>query len=66
MTHTNLVASELTRSGYAVKVAKRQVIEVSLKNRKVDNMEVRYVLGQMFEDIDFDIQTTNNGVNVTV
>ncbi len=65
MTHTNLVASELENSGFEIEVS-GQVIKVSLKNRKVDNMEVRYALEQRFEDISFNIQSTSNGVEVIV
>jgi ribosomal protein S8 len=65
MTHTNLVANELQDSGFKVRVVKN-IVEVSLDNRKINNMEVREALEQKFEGIEFNLTSTSNGVLVTV
>ena len=62
---TNMVASELLDSGWKIRKFGRYIF-VSLNNRKVSQMEVQYELDRIFEGIEFDLQSTENGVLVTV
>jgi hypothetical protein len=55
------IANEMQDSGFKTRITK-QGIEISLSNRKVDNMEVQYALEQKFEDIRFELKNTNNGI----
>lgn len=65
MTHLNLVATELDQLGFKVEIFNDSA-EVSLDNRKVNSMEIRQGLEQVFEDIDFELQSTSKGILVTV
>lgn len=65
MEHTNLVASELNSSGFKTRVI-GQVVEASLDTRKVNNMEVRAALENIFEDVSFKLHSVASGILVEV
>ncbi len=63
MTNLNLVANELTNAGF--KVAKRNnSLIVGLDTRRVNNMEVREVLAERFEDIRFSLSSFGQEIEV--
>lgn len=66
MMHTNLIANELQDSGFKVRIVIGPMIEVSLDNRKVSQMEIQYELDRKFEGIEFNLSSTSNSVLVTV
>lgn len=59
----NLVANELKQAGFKVKTS-GQSVKVSLNSRKISTMEVKIALDQIFEEIEFTVQSTSNGVSV--
>ena len=64
MTHTNLVANELHSAGFKSQVFTKNMVLVSLTNRKPSKMEVLTALDQNFESINFSCQSTPQGVLV--
>jgi hypothetical protein len=60
-----IVANEMQDSGFGARITK-QGVEISLTNRKVNNMEVRYALEQKFEDIQFNLQSISDGILVII
>ncbi len=61
----NFVASELKNTGFETRVKGSSVL-VSLKNHQVSQMEVRFALEQIFEDIGFNIQNDVYGILVSL
>jgi hypothetical protein len=59
----NIIANELRNVGFKVKVMYVGV-EVTLDNRKVNTMEVKHALDQIFGDIEFNVMSSRNGVVV--
>jgi sensor domain CHASE-containing protein len=66
MEHAVVVENELFNKGFKARVVVGQMVEVSLSNRKVSQMEVRQALEETFEEIEFSLANTANGVLVTV
>jgi hypothetical protein len=72
--NTDLIANELKNAGFKVFIVEikfgtgrvLEAIEVSLDNRKVNRMEVWRVLDQKFENIEFVLSSTRNGILVTI
>lgn len=64
MTHANLVASEITQAGFQATQLNNSV-RVSLKSRKVNQMEVETALEQVFGEIQFYYQSVIKGILVT-
>ena len=65
MEHANLVANELEARGFETFIAKLGV-EVFLKNRPVNNMEVREALEDAFEGIEFTLLKVGQGILVNL
>ena len=65
MTHTNLVANELSQAGFQTSIFNSNIIVVSLKNRKPASMEVVEVLQERLQGIHFTVNSTTNNVLVT-
>jgi len=66
MTHTQLTATELKNIGFETEIFTSETVIVSLTSRKVSKMEVETALNQIFDSIEFKLQSTNNGVMVTI
>lgn len=64
MTHSHLVADELKTVGFVAQSNSGKVF-VNLQNRKVSIMEVKTELDRIFEGINFNILSTQNGVLVS-
>jgi len=58
-----LVAFELAYSGF-ITVEYDNYVEVSLRNRKLGRMEIIDELDRKFEDIQFDVRSTSNCIEV--
>lgn len=65
MAYLNLISNELENAGFKTEVIGNS-IKISLSNRKVNTIETRIALNQIFEKISFKLHTSSNGVLVTV
>lgn len=65
ITMKDLVANELQAVGFETKV-KGDVVKVTLTTRKVSTLEVATALAQVFNEIEFTLITSFNGVIVLI
>ncbi len=63
MTHLNLVANELEKESFKTEIVESG-IKVSLNWRKVNTIEIRIVLDEIFEEISFKVFTKGDSVLV--
>ena len=61
MEHQILVATEIKKAGFVTELFANGII-VKLTNRKVSKMEVETALNQIFDEIQFDLQSLSTGV----
>lgn len=57
------VASEMKSVGFVAN-ARGNTVEISLTSRKVNQMEVRHALDQIFGGIEFNLRNSYDGVTV--
>ncbi len=73
MVYTDLIANELGNSGFKVRILELkfksigmlEAVEVSLGNRRASHSEVRQVLNDKFEGIEFNLYYSFGGIMVT-
>jgi hypothetical protein len=61
MSHSNLVANELKNVGFQTRVLTDNTVEVSLKYRKINTLEILYLTDELFDEIKFNARQTTTG-----